>query len=198
MESNKFSELSINNDKQTRKSFGNYFELEKEMTNFINETLISEFRLIFNKLSEKEKSLFNNEITKEIKLGWIFNANTVQKNRGDICSSTIQKFYHVLFNDYEDDDIKKAEVGKFRNFFCDLFQTNLVLALNTQAEEEILNQYINKYEFKNGFLNIFFKQNGKELLNSLKNNNKKIEKQIEEDSFTVFIYLFIIIIFLTK
>lgn len=185
MENCNFNELSITNDKKTKRSFQNYYEFEKEMINFINETLNSEFKSIFNKLSEKEKSFFNSEYTNGIKLSWIFNANTVQKNRGDVCSSTIQKFYHALFNEYEEDDIKKSELSKFRSFFCDLFQTNLVLALNNQTEDSILSQYVNKYEFKNGFMNIFFKPIGRELTDSLKSNNKKIEKEVEEDSFTV-------------
>lgn len=184
MENSNFQELSINNDKKAKKSFQNYYEFEKEIINFINETFNSEFKSIFNKLSEKEKSFFNREYTSGIKLSWIFNANTVQRNRGDVCSSTIQKFYHVVFNE-EEDDIKKSELGKFRSFFCDLFQTNLILALNNQTEDNILNLYVNKFEFKNGFLNIFFKPIGRELIDSLKNNNKKVVKEVEEDSFTV-------------
>lgn len=184
METCKLNELSINDEKKIKRDFQNYYEMEKEMINFLNETFNCEFKSIFNKLSEKEKSFFNNEFTNGIKLSWIFNANTVHRNRGDVCSSTIQKFYHALFNEHED-DIRKSEMGKFRNFFCDLFQTNLILALNNQTEENFLNRYINKYEFKNGFLNIFFKPSGRELIDCLKNNNKKIEREIEEDSFTV-------------
>jgi len=184
MEKCNFNDLSIINDNKGKRSFQNYYELEKEIQNFINESLNCEFTSIFNKLSEKEKSFFNSEFANGIKLSWIFNANTVQRNRGDVCSSTIQKFYHSLFNENEDDE-KKSEISKFRNFFCDLFQTNLILALNNQTEDNFLNQYVNKYEFKNGFLNIFFKPNGRELIDCLKNINKKIEKEVEEDSFTV-------------
>ncbi len=187
MENSNSNELFMTKDKKAKKSFQNYYELEKEMIIFLNETLNSEFKSIFDKLSEKEKSFFNSEYTNGIKISWIFNANTVQRNRGDVCSSTIQKFYHALFNEHEEDDIKKAEIGKFRSFFCDLFQTNLILALNNQTEDNFLNRYVNKYEFKNGFLNIFFKPIGSELIDNLKSNNKKIEKEVEEDSFTVYI-----------
>ncbi len=186
MENFKINELSINSEKKAKTNIQNYYELEKDLIYFINDTLKSELNLIINKLSEKEKSFFNSEVINEIKLSWIFNTNTVHKNRGDVCSSTIQKFYHVLFNDYENDDIKKSELGKFRSFFCDLFQTNLILALNNQSEDNLLVNYVNKYEFKNGFLNIFYKPNGRELLNSLQKDNKKIVKEIEEDSFSVY------------
>lgn len=187
MEKNEsLGEINYNvNDKQNKKYFENYYELEKETINFIDNTLKAELKTIIDKLIEKEKSFFNKNIHHDVKLVWIFNINTIHKHRGDICSSTIQKFYHSLFKEFEDDEVQRSEMTKFRSYFYDLFQTNLVLALNNQPEDDHLSLYVSKYEFKNGFLNVFFKPLGKELLDKIKNENKKVEKELEEDSFMV-------------
>ena len=171
------------------KIYENYFELEKEIIYFINETFKRQFNLIYDKLSDDKKLFFNPEIINEIKLVWIFNPNTIHKNRGDICSSTVQKFYHSLFNEYEDDEVKRNIMGKFRSIFCELFQTNLILSLNNQTDDHYLSNYVDKFEFKNGFLNIFFKRQGVELLDKTKDKKKSVEKEIQEDNFNVFFFM---------
>jgi hypothetical protein len=189
--------------------FQNYFDMEKELIKFIDVNLKNQFIIQIQKLKENEKNYFNMEFVNEIKINWIININTVQKNRGDICSSSLQKFYNNLYiklndnnnNNNNDNDINnnslediQNDYSKFKTNFNNLFQIDLITLLNKEIQGNILGSFINKFEIKNGFLNVYFSSNGKNLLEKIKEKNN-IDTQSHDNSFTV-INIFYLLIYI--
>jgi hypothetical protein len=170
-----------------------YFDLENKIKQLLNETIKDQLNLQFSKLDNKEKEFINKKYLQEIQINWIFNINSVQKERGDLCSSSLQKFYHFLFtpaieNPENNPEIAKKndEISHFKNLFLELLNTSVVVSLNSSLQ---LRNYLGKIEIKNGFLNIYLKGPGKLLVDEMKSTNKKekeaMKEPIQKDQFTV-------------
>lgn len=178
----------------------NYFDFENRLKETLNSEVERQFNNLYAKLSDKERLLFNDKIFTMLKVNWIFNINHIQNNRGDLSSSSLQKFFHHIFiNEKEEveneaDKFKKDEFINFKNTFQELFTVSFSLVLNSSEFANQLDPYVGKFEIKNGYLNVFLKHQGKELLDI---NNKKKKKEIQEtneNQFTV-TYIFYNIIF---
>jgi hypothetical protein len=155
----------------------------------LNTVVERQFNLIYNKLSNEEKKFFNEKCLMNFQINWIFNVNSVYTNRGDICSSSLQKFFHLIFKELpesetEKSELKKDELIKFKNTFIELFSINFLLALNGEYTDSKLYDYLGKFEIKNGFLNVFLKPQGRELLDSTI-DKKKTKQDLNENQFLV-------------
>lgn len=174
--------LTINNTQQ----FESYYDLENKIKEMLSINLEKHYKFIIDKISQSEKE-FIDEKNVNFKLNWIFNINHSVANRGDISTSTLQKFFHSIFKEYDDTDEKdntKNEFIKFKSTFIELLAVNMILSLNGEnliIDKYDLNEYIGKFENKNGFFNIFLKNKGKLLINEIKNKSKDITKDIEND-----------------
>jgi hypothetical protein len=179
-----------------------YYTLENKLKHVLSRNVEKQFNLMYNKLSDKEKSFFNpidTEVTFQI--NWNINVNALYNNRGDIFTSTLQKFFHTVFKQIEeseetneksldklDQGIVKDEYIKFKNTFIEIFNVNLILSLggeNLELDELNLNDYFGKFEIKNGFLNIFMKGKGKEIIEKVKekfSKDKKVSKEVQNES----------------
>jgi hypothetical protein len=187
--------------------YQNYFDMEKDLINFIDVNLKTQFLLEMKKLKENEKNYFNFDFVNDIKINWIININTVQKNRGDISSSSLQKFYNNLYkkinneNNKDNNYCNENDYLKFKKKFNELFQIDLITLLNKEIERGNLCYFVNKFEIKNGFINVYFTSNGKNLLEKNKEKNKDEKNNIEthDNSFTVInklTFLFYLILFI--
>lgn len=159
-----------------------YFDLENKIKEMLSLNVEKQFRLIYDKLSQKEK-LFFDENNFNFKINWVFNINSVYTNRGDISTSSLQKFYHSIFKEFNESTSDKEDFIKFKNTFMELFQVNLLLSMNGEnliIDDYNLNDYIAKIEIKNGFLNIFLKGKGRNLIEEVKNNQIKEKSKIKE------------------
>ena len=180
-----------------------YYTLENKLKQVLSKNVEKQFYLMHNKLSEKEKSFFNAvdpEIT--FNITWIVNVNASYNNRGDLFTSSLQKFFHFIFKHVDDSeqtipeesavsneyDISKDEYTKFKNTFIEIFNVNLILSLggeNLETDEINLNDYFGKFEIKNGFLNIFTKGKGIEIIAKIKekfSKDKKVSKEVQNES----------------
>jgi hypothetical protein len=157
---------------------------------------------MYAKVSEKEKSFFNEnyEISEVPKVNWIINVNNKVTNRGEICTSSLQKFFHAIFKENMDvtttsqvqvdenvnsdkNIIQDNELIKFKNTFSELFNVNLILSLteeNLINENCNLNDYIAKMEIKNGYLNIFLKGKGKTIVEEIRLQSKRQKTKSKE------------------
>jgi len=195
-----------------------YYFLENKIKELLSLQLEKQFFKMYEKLSPSEKKFFResnfyknendnenvlnspsasnySKLNFECKVNWVFNINSVHTNRGDISTSTMQKFFHQIFKDMSDFDSSeeeslntqnsnntinpendlKGDFIKFKNTFIELFNISLILSLNgdnLKTNGLDLNEYIGKFEIKNGFLNLFLKGKGKDLIEVFKNKNK--------------------------
>jgi len=185
----------INNQTNTQTDF--YYTLENKLKQVLVRNVEKQFNLIYNKLSEKEKSFFkpiDPEVT--FNINWNINVNALFNNRGDIFTSTLQKFFHSIFKELEDtekpiqtdSDKIKDEFIKFKNTFIEIFNSNLIISLggeNLETDDLNLNEYFGKFEIKNGFLNIFMKGEGKEIIQKIKekfSREKKVSKEVQNEN----------------
>ena len=185
----------INNQTNTQTDF--YYTLENKLKQVLSRNVEKQFNLIYNKLSEKEKSFFkpiDPEVT--FNINWNINVNALFNNRGDIFTSTLQKFFHSIFKELEDtekpiqtdSDKIKDEFIKFKNTFIEIFNSNLIISLggeNLETDDLNLNEYFGKFEIKNGFLNIFMKGEGKEIIQKIKekfSREKKVSKEVQNEN----------------
>jgi len=174
-----------------------YFTLENKLKQVLTKNVEKQLFLMYNKLSEKEKSFFNpidSEVTSN--LTWIINVNASYNNRGDLFTSSLQKFFHFVFIQVDDSElsgsddqgISKDEYTKFKNTFIEIFNVNLILSLggeNLETDGINLNDYFGKFEIKNGFLNIFTKGKGIEIVGKIKekfSKDKKVSKEVQNES----------------
>jgi hypothetical protein len=174
-----------------------YYRLENKLKQVLTRNVERQFNLIFNKLSEKEKSFFK-PLDPEVifNINWNINVNALFNNRGDIFTSTLQKFFHSIFKELEDteepiqtdSDKIKDEFIKFKNTFIEIFNSNLIMSLggeNLETDDLNLNDYFGKFEIKNGFLNIFMKGEGKEIIEKIKekfSREKKVSKEVQNEN----------------
>jgi hypothetical protein len=203
-----FDKININSihDKDSKKDADEnyisnsdvYFFLENQIKEMLNINVIKQFKAMFTKLSDKEKSYFNEnyEINEVPKVNWVFNVNNKKcryTSQGDISSSSLQKFFHSLFNEnmnisnpvQSNDDISSvnSEFFKFKNSFIELFNVNLILSLTEDKfilENCNLNECIAKIEIKNGYLNVFLKGKGKTIVDEMKLQSKRDKTKSKE------------------
>lgn len=200
-----FSSIAEQTDKQNTNADSQidyYYTLENKLKQVLTRNVERQFELMYKKLSDREKSFFNPidpEITFQI--NWNINVNSLYNNRGDIFTSSLQKFFHNVFvhfeeseetceksSDKSDQGIIKDEYIKFKNTFIEIFNVNLILSLggeNLEVDDINLNDYFGKFEIKNGFLNIFMKGKGKENIEKVKekfSKDKKVSKEVQNES----------------
>jgi hypothetical protein len=68
--------------------FEHYFGLENKVKQLLEETSIDTYKGIYNNLPSNEKAYLKET---PATLNWILNINTVNKNRGEISTSSLQK-----------------------------------------------------------------------------------------------------------
>jgi hypothetical protein len=139
-----------------------YYTLESQIKKMLTLNVEKQFKLMYEKLSPNEKKFFD-EKSFNFQINWVLNVNTVYNNRGDICTSTLQKFFHSLFKEFNDEVEPVSEGGsdelisdsnssnsisdrnllkelkeektKFKNTFIELFNVYLILSLNGENLE---------------------------------------------------------------
>jgi hypothetical protein len=152
-----------------------YFTLEEKLKSLLNNTVISQFKIIYHKLSRFELNHFS--ITPDnVNLNWTINVNYTYTNWGDLSTSTLQKFYHTIFKKLEENE----ENNNFKNTFIEILNNNIVIALNENQSE-----HIEKYKIENNFININLKEKGKVLISTQVKVSKKDTKPL--DMFQVYI-----------
>ena len=182
-------------------NFDIYFFLENQIKEMLNVNVLKQFKIMYAKISEKEKSYFieNYEISEVPKVNWIINFNNKVTNRGEICTYSLQKFFHAIFKENMDvtstqvqvdenvnsdkNSNQDSELIKFKNTFSELFNVNLILSLteeNLINENCNLNDYIAKLEIKNGYLNIFLKGKGKTIVEEIRLQSKRQKTKSKE------------------
>jgi hypothetical protein len=71
--------------------FGDYKSLEDKLKELLNTTAKKAFNMFYNGLSENEIGYLKINNANEIEIDWILNINSIQTNRGDISTSSLQK-----------------------------------------------------------------------------------------------------------
>ncbi len=178
-------------------AFNSYYELESKLIEILNIQVEKLYISSIDKIDNNEKWYFSNDNTKKKSVNWIFNINHTVTNRGDVSSSSMQKFFHIIFKTEQElisekniesnteniENIKatiKTQFNKFKNSYIENFNQDLISTLkgeNIIIDNIDLDKYIWKFEIKNGFFNIFLKDCGKNLIEKIKNNKDKNEKR---------------------
>ena len=131
-----------------------YYEIENHLKIILNRNLEKQFKQIYDKLKEKEKSYF--ELINLTSLNWVFNINTVYSNRGDLSSSSLQKFFHMIFKDF-DENTRIQEISlesQFKN--TEIFESKSDIQNHSIIEgNQNLDPKSEYLKFKNSFVELF-------------------------------------------
>jgi hypothetical protein len=78
-----------------------YFEFENVLKQVLSRNLEKQFKLLYHRLNDSEKNYF--EIKNLNNLTWVFNVNSVYSYRGDLSTSSLQKFFYLIFKDIDEE-----------------------------------------------------------------------------------------------
>jgi hypothetical protein len=90
-------------NKNTVEPIEHYFGLESKLKEFLTDVVKRCHAAIYVNSSDSEKAWLNLFNTSD--LNWILNINSVYTNRGDISTSSLQKYYHSMFKQPVEDEI---------------------------------------------------------------------------------------------
>ena len=126
-----------------------------------------------------EIKYFNTENTTEEELNkiieFIINKNSVKSYKGDLSTNSLNKFYHYILKDKEE-NIDNKIFEKNKQDFISIFEKNFEDFINKENK----NNKIEKYEINNHYINIFLKD--KTILEDSENSDK-INNIKDNDSF---------------
>jgi hypothetical protein len=130
-----------------------YFEFESVLKQVLTRNLEKQFKHLYDKLNDAEKNYF--EIKNLNTLTWVFNVNSVYSYRGDMSTSSLQKFFHMIFKDYDGDtnlDIEPEE--KFRSLKL-VDSSNNGISLLPNKKNFDLDPKSEFLKFKSSFVELF-------------------------------------------
>lgn len=159
--------------------------IENDIKQKLTNELITTFNKLYDSVDEKDKKYFNNKNIAVINvlIDWNLNVNTVKVNKGEISTNSLLKFYHYIFNifDEENQDIKEI-FESFKLDFTQKMNIEFIKSLNEKRNKE----KILKYDLKNGYINVYLTDKCKSIVEMFKKDkNTKKTQEINNSTFTV-------------